>query len=165
DAMIQTENPASRASLAFDDYRRAILLRLDPAARAASPLRLQGRGNPTLRSTAWRKWRSFCASKRCDPFVTSVATHCYAALPLPLTTLAANARGSSKAAESLLAQFSLPIDTANTVPQLSVNSSSGYADVRLNQAASSSDSSSCHVVMTVASLPSLDMPLAYSRSM
>src|SRR5690606_10609621 len=81
------------------------------------------------------------------------------------TTLAANARGSSKAAESLLAQFSLPIDTANTVPQLSVNSSSGYADVRLNQAASSSDSSSCHVVMTVASLPSLDMPLAYSRSM
>jgi len=47
--MIQTENPVSTASLAFDDYRRAILLHLGPATRAEYPLRLQGRGNPTLR--------------------------------------------------------------------------------------------------------------------
>src|SRR5690606_13366118 len=47
--MIQTENPVSRASHAFDDYRRAILLHLAPAARAEYPLRFQGRGNPTFR--------------------------------------------------------------------------------------------------------------------
>jgi len=49
--MIQSENPVSRASHAFDDYRRAILLHLDPAARAEYPLR-QGCGDPTRCSAA-----------------------------------------------------------------------------------------------------------------
>src|SRR5690606_17347492 len=67
--MTQTENPVSRASHAFDDYRRAILLHLDPAARAEYPLRFQGRGNPTPQMSGIAKWRGPCASKGRDILV------------------------------------------------------------------------------------------------